>query len=229
MSSKHNNKHKNIPRNYFQESKVSRPQAPQPKGYENPKEWMQFLGYFAQSVADAALTASNELCNNNDVKPVGNASDTKNNRGQLTGAVDIDRYSSLENSINTLRDSNSKEHNSLRKEWRQDIRDAKQDLEKQITQNKVDADKGIESSNKKINTFLTGLAIIVAIVTAILGLIFKCSDDHILKKVEDNKSEIRENKKNIDENRERVIRLEETNKKQKEEANTKKQLKKEPK
>ena len=189
---------------------------------------MQFLGYFAQSVADAALTVSSEVCNNNDVKLVGNASDTKNNRGQLTGAVDIDRYSSLENSINTLRDSNSKEHNSLRNEWRQDIRDAKQDLEKQITQNKADADKGIESSNTKINTFLASLAIIVAIVLAILGFIFKCSDDNILKKVDDNKSEIRENKRIIDENRERIIRIEETDKKQ-EEANTKQQFKKNPK
>ena len=150
MSSKHNNKHNNNPHKYFQGSKVSRSQAPQPKGYESPKEWMQFLGYFAQSVADAALTVSSEGYNNDDVKPVGNASDTKNNRGQLTGAVDIDRYSSLENSINTLRDSNSKEHNSLRAEWREDIRDAKKDLEKQIIQNKADADKGIESSNKKI-------------------------------------------------------------------------------
>jgi hypothetical protein len=228
MSSKHNNKHKNISHKYFQGSKESRPQAPQPKGYESPKEWMQFLGYFAQSVADAALTVSSEVCNNNDVKLVGNASDTKSNRGQLTGAVDIDRYSSLENSINTLRDSNSKEHNSLRSEWRQDIRDAKQDLEKQITQNKADADKDIESSNTKINTFLASLAIIVAIVLAILGFIFKCSDDNILKKVDDNKSEIRENKRIIDENRERIIRIEEIDKKQ-EEANTKQQFKKNPK
>lgn len=229
MSSKHNNKHNNTPHKYFQGSKVSRPQAPQPKGYESPKEWMQFLGYFAQSVADAALTVSSEGYNNDDVKPVGNASDTKNNRGQLTGAVDIDRYSSLENSINTLRDSNSKEHNSLRTEWREDIRDAKKDLEKQITQNKADADKGIESSNKKINTFLASLAIIVAIVLTILGFIFKCSDDNILKEVEDNKSEIRENKRVIDENRERIIRIEETDKKQIEEAETKQQFKKNPK
>ena len=171
---------------------------------------MQFLGYFAQSVADAALTVSSEGCNNDDVKPVGNASDSKNNRGQLTGAVDIDRYSSLENSINTLRDSNSTE----------------QDLEKQIISNRADADKGIESSNKKINTFLASLAIIVAIVLAILGFIFKCSDDNILKKVEDNKFEIRENKRIIDENRERIIRIEETDKKQKEESDTKQHVKK---
>ncbi len=229
MSSKHNYKHKNNPHKYFQGSKVSRPQAPQPKGYESPKEWMQFLGYYAQSVADAALTVSSEGYNNDDVKPVGNASDTKNNRGQLTGAVDIDRYSSLENSINTLRDSNSKEHNSLRKEWREDIRDAKKDLDKQITQIKADADKGIESSDKKINTFLTSLAIIVAIVLTFLGFIFKFSDDNILKEVEDNKSEIRENKRVIDENRERIIRIEETDKKQIEEADTKQQFKKNPK
>ena len=222
MSSKHNN----IPRRYSQGSKASRPQAPQPKGYETPKEWMQFLGYFARSVADAALTASNGVGHYNDDKPIGNASETNNKREQLTGAIDIDRYSSLENSINTLRDNNIQEHNSLRQEWRQDIRNTKQDIEKQISQYKADAENGIESSNKMINTFLTSLAIIVPVVLAIFGFVFKCSDDNISEKVDDNKSEIRENKNIIDENRERIIRLEEIDKKQKEEVNMNQQSKK---
>ena len=221
MSNKHNNKHNNIPHRYSLGHKASRPQAPQPKGYETPKEWMQFLGYFARSVADAALTASDEVGRSNADKPIGNASEISNKREQLTGAVDIDRYSSLENSINTLRDSNIQEHNSLRKEWRQDIREAKQDIERQISQNKEDTDSGIESSNKKINTFLTSLSILVAISIAILGFIFKCSDDNIREKVEDNKSEIKENKRIIDENRERIIRLEEKNKGQATEENMK--------
>lgn len=225
MSNKHNNRHNSFPQKYSQGTKSSRPHAQQPKGYETPKEWMQFLGYFARSVADAALTASNEEDNNDGIKPIGNASDTKNNREQLTGAVDIDRYSSLENSINTLRDSNIKEHNSLRKEWRQDIRQAKQDIEMQISYNKTDFEKGIESSNKKINSFLTSLAIIVAIVIAILGFVFKCSDDNIMEKVEDNKVEIRENRRIIDENRERIIRIEEKENSQIEEVTQKQQPK----
>ena len=221
MSNKHNKKHNSIPQRYPQAFKTSRPQVPQPKGYETPKEWMQFLGYFTRSVADAALTASDEAEYNGADKPIGNASDTKNNREQLTGAVDIDRYSSLENSLNTLRDSNIKEHNSLRKEWRQDIRNTKQDIEKQITQNRDDANIGIESSNKRINRFLTGLSIIVALIIFILGLVFKCSDDNIQEKVEDNKTEIRENRRLIDENRERIIRLEEKGNRQKEDVVTK--------
>lgn len=226
MSNKYNKKHNNIPQRYPQGFKASKPQVPQPKGYETPKEWMQFLGYFARSVADAALTASEEVgCNGAD-NPIGNALETKNNREQLTGAIDIDRYSSLENSLNTLRDSNIKEHNSLRKEWRQDIRNTKQDLEKQISQNREDANNGIESSNKRINRFLTALSIIVAIVVGILGLIFKCSDDNIQEKVNDNKTEIRDNKRLIDENRERIIRLEERDTKQKQEVETKQQSKK---
>lgn len=219
MSSKHNNKHNNIPRRFSQGLKASRPQAPQPKGYETPKEWMQFLGYFARSMADAALTASNEADQNNIEKPIGNTLEMNYKREKLTGAVDIDRYSSLENSINTLRDSNIQEHNSLRNEWRQDIRNTKQDIEKQISQNKTDTDNDIDSSNKKINTFLAGIAIFVTI----LGFIFKCSDDNILDKVDDNKSEIKESKRNIDENRERIIRLEETDIRQKEDVNTKQQ------
>ena len=223
MSNKHNNKHNTIPHRNSLGAKASRPQVPQPKGYETPKEWMQFLGYFARSMADAALTASSEVGQNNVDKPIGNASEMDNKREQLTGAVDIDRYSSLENSINTLRDNNIQEHNSLRKEWRQDIREAKQDVEKQIAQNKADTDRGIESSNKKINTFLNRLAIFVTIVVAILGFVFKCSDDNILEKVEDNKSEIRENKRILDENRERIIKLEEKDKRLEEEVNTKQQ------
>ena len=226
MSSKHNKKHNNAPQRYPQDFKASRPQAPQPKGYETPKEWMQFLGYFARSVADAALTASEEVGCNGAENPIGNALETKNNREQLTGAIDIDRYSSLENSLNTLRDSNIKEHNSLRKEWRQDIRNTKQDLEKQISQNREDANNGIESSNKRINRFLTALSIIVAIVVGILGLIFKCSDDNIQEKVNENKTEIRDNKRLIDENRERIIRLEERDTKQKQEVETKQPSKK---
>ena len=226
MSSKQNNKHNNIPHRYSQGSKASRPQTPQPKGYETPKEWMRFLGYFARSMADAALTASSEAGHNNVDKPIGNASEMNNKREQLTGAVDIDRYSSLENSINILRDNNIQEHNSLRLEWRQDIRNTKQDIEKQISQNKADTDSGIESSNKKINTFLASLAIIVAAVVAILGFVFKCSDENILEKVEDNKSEIREDRRIIDDNRERIIRLEEKEKRQKEEVKTKQQSQK---
>ena len=187
---------------------------------------MRFLGYFARSMADAALTASSEAGHNNVDKPIGNASEMSNKREQLTGAVDIDRYSSLENSINTLRDNNILEHNSLRLEWRQDIRNTKQDIEKQISQNKADTDSGIESSNKKINTLLASLAIIVAAVVAILGFVFKCSDDNILEKVEDNKSEIREDRKIIEDNRERIIRLEEKDKRQKEEVKTKQQSQK---
>ena len=226
MSNKHNKKHNNIPQRYSQGFKASRPQAPQPKGYETPKEWMQFLGYFARSVADAALTASGEVGDNGVEKPIGNASDAKNIREQLTGAFDIDRYSSLENSINTLRDSNIKEHNSLRKDWRQDIRNTKQDIEKQISQNREDANNGIESSNKRISRFLAALSIIVAIVVFILGLVFKCSDDNIQEKVNDNKTEIRDNKRLIDENRERIIRLEEKDNRQKPEVETKQQSKK---
>jgi peptidoglycan hydrolase CwlO-like protein len=65
------------------------------------------------------------------------------------------------------------------------------------------------------------LGIFVAVVVAILGLIFKCSDDNIMERVEDNKSEIRENKRILDENRERIIKLEEKNKGQAEEVNVK--------
>ena len=148
MSSKQNKKQGFIPQRHSQGLKETKPQVPQPKGYETPKEWMRFLGHFAQSVADAALTASSEVGNSDAGNPIGNASDTKNNQAQLTGAIDIDRYSSLENSLNTLRDSNIKEHNSLRKEWQKDIRNTKQDIEKQISQNKDDAKYGIESSNK---------------------------------------------------------------------------------
>lgn len=220
QNNKHNNKHNTFPHRHSLESKASRPQTSQPKGYESPKEWMQFLGYFAQSVADAVLTASNEVGHGDADKPIGNASEMSNKRELLTGAVDIDRYSSLENSINTLRDSNIQEHNSLRQEWRQDIRNTKQDIENQISRNKADFDSGIESSNKRINTFLASLAIIVTLVVAIVGFIFKCSDNTILERVEDNKSEIRENKRLIDENRERITRLEE-NKGQVEEVNVK--------
>ena len=188
---------------------------------------MQFLGYFARSMADAALTASSEDGLGNADNPIGNASEMGNKREQLTGAVDIDRYSSLENSINTLRDSNTQEHNSLRKEWRHDIRDTKQDIENQISQNRADFDNGIELSNKRINTFLASLGIFVAFVGIIFGFIFKCSDDNILEKVEDNKSEIKENKRIVDENRERIIRLEEKDKRhEEEEINTKHQTQK---
>lgn len=187
---------------------------------------MQFLGRFARSMADAVLTASSEDGHGNADNPIGNASEMSNKREQLTGAVDIDRYSSLENSINTLRDSNIQEHNSLRQEWRQDLRETKQDIENQISQNRVDLDNGIESSNKKINTFLTSLGIFVAVVVAILGLIFKCSDDNIMERVEDNKSEIRENKRILDENRERIIKLEEKDKRHEEEVKTKQQTQK---
>lgn len=226
MSNKHNKKHNTIPQRYPQGFKASRPQAPQPKGYETPKEWMQFLGYFARSVADAVLTASGEVGDNGVEKPIGNASDTKNIREQLTGAIDIDRYSSLENSINTLRDSNNKEHNSLRKEWRQDIRNTKQDIETQITQNREEANNGIESSNKKINRFLTVLSILVALVVFILGLVFKSSDDNIQERVNENKTEIKDNRRLIEENRERIIRLEEKDSRQKEEVETKQRSKK---
>lgn len=222
MSNK-NNRHNTTPHRNSLGAKASRPQAPQPKGYETPKEWMQFLGCFARSMADAVFPASNEDGHGNADNPIGNASEKDNKREQLTGAVDIDRYSSLENSINTLRDSNIQEHNSLRQEWRQDIRNTKQDIENQISQNKADFESGIESSNKKINTFLASLAIIVAIVVAIFGFIFKCSDDNIIDRVDDNKSEIKENKRIIDENRERIIRLEEKEKKHEEEVNTKQQ------
>ena len=220
MSNK-NNRHNTTSHRYSLGPKAARPQAPLPKGYDTPKEWMQFLGCFARSMADAVLTASSEDGHGNADNPIGNASEMSNKREQLTGAVDIDRYSSLENSINTLRDSNTQEHNSLRQEWRQDIRNTKQDIENQISQNKADFESGIESSNKKINTFLASLAIIVAIVVAIFGFIFKCSDDNIIDRVDDNKSEIKENKKIIDENRERIIRLEEKNKGQVEEVNVK--------
>lgn len=226
MSNKHSKKHNNIPQRFSQGPKVSRPQAPQPKGYETPKEWMKFLGYFARSMADAALTASDEVCNKDLDKPIGNTSETKNSQSQLTGAIDIDRYSSLENSINTLRDNNIKEHDSLRKEWQEDIRNTKNDIEKQISQNKEDTKNGIESSNKKINSFLTLLGIIVALVVFILGLVFKCSDDNIHERVNDNKTEIRDNKRLIDENRERIIRLEEKGNRQKSEIETKQQSKK---
>ena len=182
---------------------------------------MQFLGFFARTMADAALTASSEEGNKGADRPIGNTYDTKKNREQLTGAIDIDRYSSLENSLNTLRDSNIKEHNSLRREWRKDIKDSKQDIEKTISQNKEEANKGIESSNKKINSFLTGLGIVVALVIFILGLIFKYSDDNIQEKVDENKTEIRENRRRIEENRERIIKLEEKDSRLKEEINNK--------
>lgn len=220
MSNK-NNRHNTTSHRFSLGPNAARPQAPLPKGYDTPKEWMQFLGCFARSMADAVLTASSEDGHGNADNPIGNASEMSNKREQLTGAVDIDRYSSLENSINTLRDSNIQEHNSLRQEWRQDIRNTKQDIENQISQNKADFESDIESSNKKINTFLTCLGIFVAVVVAILGLIFKCSDDNIMERVEDNKSEIRENKRILDENRERIIKLEEKNKGQAEEVNVK--------
>ena len=208
MSNKHRKKQLNIPQRNSQGTRISRPHVPQPKGYETPKEWMQFLGSFALSVADAALTVSSEAANNESNKAIGNAP-TDNKREQPTGAIDIDRYSSLENSINTLRDSNIKEHNTLRQEWRQDIRNTKQDLEKLISQNKEDANNGIESSKKHIDRFLSGLAIVVAFFIGILGFIFKCTDDNIIDKADNNKAQIRENRSLIDENRERVIKLEE--------------------